>query len=256
MSFLLGLPVIGGLITNLANNVETIGLQRAMARYFERSQSKIIVQGQTASLKKILQHERVILVANHPQEIDTIALLSTLPTRKDSYMIVTSVAFGIHKSLDKHLIPVYIEHHHKKSQKNGIMRVIKKVRSLPYLTPDEEHEKNIQSIQEASTKVSKGGQVIIFPTSKGKNTKWFTGIGHLIKGIKSKEPIYVVNAYIQGASKFDFLRLFPGIGKILPTISITFAPARKVNTLQKHYPKEITKQLANEYYYFVKTLTV
>ncbi len=249
------IPFLNSFIARKDSETKKIGLQQAMRNFTKRSGTKLVVIGKTVEVEKALQTQPVILVANHPYESDTLALFASLPTRKDTYMITNAAFTQMSSSIDEYLIPVYISHHGTKGKEKHLpMKFFNKFHPMPAYSPEEEHKKNIKSIQEASEKITKGGMVIIFPKPRGtaKEKSWYSGVGHLIKGVAHSNFV-VINAYIEGTSDLDYFRLIPGVGKILPTITITFSKPRKVNDLQKHNPKEITALLEEEYTIWVKS---
>ncbi len=58
---------------------------------------------------------------------------------------------------------------------------------------------------------------------RGKHGKWFDGIGYLLKDVSIKNA-YIVKSYIHGTSHIDYLRLLPGIRRLMPKIYVYFSP--------------------------------
>lgn len=250
------LPIIGPLLSRLEQDVAETGIQEAMRRIAVRTKTKIHVRHDLPGTVKILQKHPVVLVANHPFEAETIALLAALPSREDTYIITNASFINISRNLNKYLIPVYIRHHYKE----GTMRLLSG-RFLDYvhtsvkLLPDQEHKRNIESIRLASEKIQKGGMVVMYPDRRGIGQQWFPGIGHLIQNIGVKSGVYYIKAHIQGVSSADYLRLLPGIRRFLPPIYVRFSPPKRlVNILDsKDDAKKITKYLHLDYLQWVES---
>ena len=68
----------------------------------------------------------------------------------------------------------------------------------------------------------------------------------MIKNIGRTEA-YVINARVAGTSDLDYLRLLPGVGKFLPTITVTFSGAIKIQEINSGQPKDITQRLEELY---------
>lgn len=252
---LTNLPFVGSFINFFDENIQKYGLQKAMQNIVIRSGTKLKVFGLTPDVEKILKHERVVIVANNPHESDPIALLAPMPERKDFYIIANYLSTKFSPSLAKYLIPVYINHHKEGERKHIPYEfLINKFYSFPSFSPQEEHEKNIQSVAIASEKLKNGGLVIIFPSRRGVNGKWFSDVGHLLNSAKTTNNLHLIKVYIQGTSDFDYIRIIPKLGKFLPKIKVTFAAPRQVNNILDKNPKEITSILEEEYNTWVKSL--
>ena len=232
----------------LSSNQLNLTTQKTLRKILKNSYSKIVIKGYTKDTKKILLKNRIIIIANHPYESDPFLLFSSLPLRKEIFLIFTHIFTGINKEFDKHVIPVYVQHDTKNimSIKKILLRLIHK---YPLYAPEEEHDKNIKSIKKASSYIDKGGLVIITPSGRGRK-QWYPGVGYLIKGLR--KPAYVIFTHIQGSSNLDILRIFPYIGKILPTISIEFSFPLATNSLKKKAPKEIVATLEKKYHSLFK----
>lgn len=251
------LPLVGTFIKRLSSNIESYGLQKACSLEMGRSKTKVISFGLTDDLHLILKNNPVIIVANHIYDIEPLVIFSQCPNRKNAFLIINVLFTGFGRNIDQHLIPVYIKHHHTKSDflKRGSGILIRRLHKDYKMNPETEHQKNIESIKNATEKVDAGGFVMIFPGRRGKNHAWRDGIGHLINQV-SNPNAYIIKAYIRGSSNWDFLRLLPKIGKILPKIQIHFAPPEQINKYKKiNNGKEITKKLEDEYNQWVLKIT-
>lgn len=252
------LPIVGSLLVRLEQDVAEAGIQEAMRRIAVRTKTKLHVHHDHPDTVKILHKHPVILVANHPYEAETIALLAALPSREDVYIIINASFINISMNLNKYLIPVYIRHHYRE----GTMRLLSGrfldyVHASEYLNPEEEHRRNIVSIAIASEKVRHGGMVIIYPERRSVDGSWFPGVGHLLENIGSMDGAYVIKAHIRGISYADYLRLLPGIRRLLPTITIQFSRPQTLSDIMKSAgnAKEFTRNLHLDYAHWVLRLS-
>lgn len=210
-----------------------------------------------SSTHHALEKESVIVVANHPYEGEAIAILASLPKRRDIYLVVNATMMHISKQLDRHFIPVYIQHHISEEKgKNRQSRLLDKLHPAPTYTAEEEHQKNVENIALAGKKLIKGATVVIFPNPGERNEviPWFPGVGHMIKAAQKQKHLSVVFAYVKGTSNMDYLRLIAHSGKILPPITVTYSKPQKVRLLLSLHPKKIAATLEKEYRNWVKTL--
>lgn len=241
--------MIRELINNLNKSISDYGVVLAVRKFLKKCNTKVEIKS-NKEINKVLKEMSGVVVANHPAEADVLAILSSVKDRKDVFLIITSTFKELIPELDKHLIPVYITNRIEGSFegkiKNKILNIFNKT---PLYSKEEEHQKNIESINKAIEKVNKGGLVIIFPNGGDKKHGWFNGIGHLIHGIKNKENSFVIRAYIEGTSNWDYLRLlFPFIGRFLPKFRVSFAKPLRIDKLKKENPKETTMHLENKYW--------
>lgn len=249
------LPLIGRLIKKIESEAKTFGWQHAFHNLITRSHSTVSICSMGKETKKVLLHKACVIVANHPYEAETIALIASLPRRKDLYLIVNAMFMGISPTIDKHLIPVYIRHHFAhKNKKPFLGWFMDTFYPKEKDTPEEEHKKNIQSIQLASRRVKEGGLVIIYPGRRSSDSKWFDGVGYLLKGAGKTKIAYVVKVYTTGTSNWDYLRLLPYVGRFLPAVNIYFSQPNAFRKYTSGDGKEITRILEEEYNSWVKSI--
>jgi hypothetical protein len=211
------------------------------------------VRGKNDLVKKVLEKKAVVIVANHPFESEEVALIASLPSRSDTYLVVNSHFMGVIPSLDNYLIPVYIWHHVTREKSKKFLGILlHKFHPTPVYSPQEEHKRNIKSIDRATQIVRKGGVVIIFPGRRSIDGHWFSGVGHLLKGLGKDSDAYVVKAYVHGTRDFDYLRILPGLGRFMPPIFVSFATPTKVDDVYDEDGKKITNKLETEYDSWVK----
>ena len=149
--------VIKSLISTLDTNVRKYGYQKGILKSFHHYKTPIITKSLTKQTIHVLKNKAVVIVANHPHELDPSALVASLPSRQDSYLIINSRFMGVCKSIDKYLIPVYVRHHNYHLNESTL---IGKLIDIFYPTPtyshELEHRKNIKSISLARQKLKQG----------------------------------------------------------------------------------------------------
>ncbi len=249
------LPILGNVIRNIDSDIGKIGIQKTMAKIIKNNGTKLLIINKNKELKNILKTRPVVVVANHPYEAEVLVLLASLENRKDINLIISSSFSNVTPNIDKHLIPVHIYNRQVcKKGPNIKFRLIRKIHKTKALTCEDEHKKNIDSINLASKKINKGELVVLFPSGGGVDGKWFNGIGHLINGVKNKNNAYIVKAHIQGTSNKDYLRIIPGIAKLLPKFRVNFDEAIPMKIFKDFEPKAITLSLETGYNNWIKTI--
>lgn len=247
------LPLVHSFIENINQDGKSFGIQVAMRNAISKSGSKLVVTGLTPKLNYVLKYKSVVIVANHPYGMDPIPLIGALPERSDLFLIINFRFLQLLPNLKKNLIPVFVNHQPATSR---LQKPIDKVLNFfypPQQYPGEKaHDKNIKAIKVAARKVKKGGLVILFVERNG--SSWRSGVGHLLKEIGNTKDAFVVNTLIEGTSHFDYARLIPGIGKILPQLSVTFSSPYKISELLHNDPKVITSTLETKYHNWTKKM--
>ncbi|MDD4938506.1 MAG: 1-acyl-sn-glycerol-3-phosphate acyltransferase [Candidatus Shapirobacteria bacterium] len=245
--------MIKGLI-KINNDALENGAVVAMRNLIKRCNTKVEVKS-SKEINKVLSKCPGVIVANHPAEADVLAILSAVKNRKDIFLIINSNLKNLIPNLDKQLIPVYIYHKITRTfegrLKSRVLSFLNKNRSYSI---EEEHQKNIESIDLAIDKVNRGGLVIIFPDGGDGKNGWFPGIGHLIHGVKNKDKSFITRAYIEGTSNWDYLRLLPLIGKFLPKFRVSFSKPIKMNEVEIENPRSTTTILENKYWQWISSL--
>jgi 1-acyl-sn-glycerol-3-phosphate acyltransferase len=248
--------MIKGLVNYLNQNIADKGIHLAVKRLMKKCNTEVIVKS-NKEIDKVLKNLSGVVVANHPAEADVMAILSAVKTRKDVFLIINYSFKNLVPELDKHLIPVYIYNRAAENLEGKIkLKILHSFHKTPVFSKEEEHQKNIESINLAIEKVNQGGLVIIFPNGGDKTHEWFNGVGHLIHGIKNKENSFIIRAYIEGTSNWDYLRLFPLIGKFLPKFKISFANPLRIDQVKKDNPKETTKHLESKYFDWIGSVNL
>jgi hypothetical protein len=229
--------------------VSAYGPQQAALQGLKQSKVYVSVSGLTSETQRVLTYERVIVICNHDYDIEPILLMSALPKRDSSRIIVNTVYLGLIPSLDKYLIPVNLSHI---VNPQGLMH---KVQDLRYgtnrfgsLSREKNHTQNITAIDTASKEIDKGSMVIIFPfPSWAPQGKWYTGVGYMLKNTSSNKPVYVLNVNIKGTNTYDWLRFLPFANNFLPSLKMAFDVPYQANELRLLDGKEITQRLEKRY---------
>lgn len=219
------MSVISYLFRSTNRDVASRGYSAAMKKVLKQTSSGLLIKGLTPATKKILKNEPVLLISNHPNQAEVLAILAALPQRSDYYLVANHSFFSILPAIDRHLIPVYIAHKSSGIHISWKFILFQKFHRQSVLNENVAHQKNIDSIALASKKLSAGALVQIFPVFDNITLNFSPGVGYLLKDSKSITKIKVVMIHVAGTSDFDYLRLLPFIGKLLPPFEITFSSA-------------------------------
>jgi len=239
--------MIKNTLMEINENIKKMGVVGAIRKFIKKCNTEVVVKS-SREINQILRKASGVIVANHPAEADVLAILAAVKKRKDIYLIINSSLKKIIPELDKHLIPVFIYNKSIESFEGKLkMKIVEIFHKVAKHSLQEERDKNIKSINRAINKINKGGLVIIFPDGSDEKHGWFNGIGHMIHGIKN-EKSFVIRAYIQGTSNWDYLRLIPFMGRFMPKFKISFAKPIKIVDIKKNNPKEITANLEDKYW--------
>ncbi|MBL7150867.1 1-acyl-sn-glycerol-3-phosphate acyltransferase [Candidatus Microgenomates bacterium] len=243
------LPIVGKVFRELDLAIGEKGLPIASRDFILEHDSKLEVAGRTKEVERILRSEPVLVIANHGHEAETVALYAALLQRDDIYTVGVAAFQGIGPNFSKHLIPVYVRPSSVDPSEMKLSSRIGRALSLGTDMPENAHELNKASIARAAQIISGGGLVVMFPSGARKKNIWSPGVGHLIIGINKDCGAYIVKAHIKGTSNLDFLRLVPGLKKLMPPLRVTFAEPRSVTDYLKEKvdPKELVFQLQDEY---------
>lgn len=234
--------------------IDNHGVSTAMESLTSKIGTKVLVNEVGQNLREVLDKKPVLVVANHPAEADVIALLASLSNRKDLFLIINSCFLNICPNLDKHLIPVYISHHLiRKGRPNFRFRLFRVLHKFSMYNESKEHELNIKSINKAGKKLKNGGMVVMFPGGGGEGGRWFSGIGHLLNQAKENLDIHIVRAYIEGTSDKDYLRLIPGLARLMHPFKVSLS-CEKYRYADEN-AKDISQRLESDYKMWVKSIT-
>jgi hypothetical protein len=238
--------LLNGPLKNFDNKVKNVGFNKAILGLLKNTGTKLEIEGKE-NIKENLQKDGIIIVANHPAETDVPALLATLEQRKDVYLIINSMFVGLLKNMDKHLIPVYVTHGFKESKFDIKERLFFWMTGKKILSKEESQIKNKVSLKKAGKILRNGGVVIIYPGPNLKDGRWFPGVGYLIDEAKSNKKIKVLMAHIEGTSKWDYIRLVPGVAKIMPNFRVTFSNFLNISEVWQNEAKKTAWYLESVY---------
>jgi len=256
-NFLGQIPIVGKLFRDFDKSAGENGIHKAVADVIKRTKTRIIVHGLIKETIEILKNQPVILVANHPYDLELILLIAALPKRDDIFTIVASDLMGAGPNTSSYFIPVFIHKYFDKGSHKLSVKIAKLFRLGPRLSPPKAHRVNVESMNRAIEIIKKGGLVIVFPEGiLKKGSPWFSGIGYLLRAIYEKRNAFYARAYIQGTSFFDILRLIPILRRFFPLINVYFDRPKELPFVinAKEDPKEITKNLQADYNRWIATL--
>ena len=254
------IPLLGLLAKKVDKMVGQLGLYEAARELVRESATKLEVKNQTSETQDILRNKPAVVVYNHPYDAEPAALIASLPPRADISLVTTETLLGLGNNLAKYFLPIYYTEQSKiKKEAERFFKIpeILRVRFSPVLNEFEKAKKNWQTLKLAAQRVINGSLVGIAPEgSWGKEKKWFTGIGHLLKEISSDTDAYFVRVYIKGTSDLDILRLFHLTGTVLPKIEVVFDTPKKIADLLQGNPsaKEITSREEASYKSWVTSI--
>jgi 1-acyl-sn-glycerol-3-phosphate acyltransferase len=199
--------------------------------------------------QKTLKNDRVLLICNHPAQVDVLLLLASIPPRRKTFLVVMHGLLSILPAINKHLIPVYISHRiDNHDQQDWKFKLFQKVHFVPEYSKDTAHQKNIKSISLAAQKIDEGSLVAIFPAGGTKDARTFLpGVGYLIKNLKYPKKTKLVMAHVDGTSAWDFLRIIPFVKFFLPKFRVDFSETLNINNFTKGNGREISQKLQQVY---------
>ncbi len=199
--------------------------------------------------EKSLKSGPVLLICNHPAQADVLLLMAAIPPRKKTYLIAMHGLWSILPAFNKYLIPVYINHRVEDHQRpDWKLKIFKKFHFVPEYSKEVAHQKNLKSIALATTKIDEGSLVAIFPAGGSENGHDFLpGVGHIVKNLKYPEKTKIIMAHVSGTSSWDFFRILPFIGKILPKFKIEFSDPLSADNFNGDNGRLISLKLQNVY---------
>lgn len=244
--------ITGGLLHQIDSQIKKEGLSETMESIFKKTKTEIIYSKDDPEVDKVLENDPLILISNHPSEIEVLIYLSLFKTRKDVYLVANHNFLKILPSIDRQIIPVYIIHRLTQSSFNLKFRIFKHIHEAQHFSKEISHQKNVDSILNAAKKVSNGAVVIIFPAADESDGHFLSGIGHMIKNLTNKSRAKLVMAHVSGTSNLDFLRIIPFVNRFLPKIKINFAKPINISKYSKQEAKLITSEVEKDYFKWVE----
>ena len=245
-------------------DVKVLGPKHAAQKALEHLRVRVITSF-AQGVEAVLQTAPVVIVANPDHYLlDPPLLFSTLPNRTDLFLIAAHnrILANHLPNFAQHTIGVHIYHHLAGRRFSPLRPFLNLVRHLPFYSPEEEHQLNIASIARASEGVSRGAVVIIFPgvgSDSSNAGRWFKGVGHLLRNVRTRQAAYVVRANIKTKGNFllDFVRFIPLINRLLPTLHRTYSAPKEIGQIVRRNhanPGHITAALEVSYKSWVAEL--
>ncbi|MCX6726670.1 MAG: 1-acyl-sn-glycerol-3-phosphate acyltransferase [Candidatus Shapirobacteria bacterium] len=243
--------LVGWVLKKIDKDVKTGGMIETMHRLTD-SMVKLVVKNRE-KVKLTLKNEPVILISNHPSQVEVLILLGLLEKRDDAYLIADHSFLEILPSVDKHIIPVYINHRLDGKQKDSWkFNLLTRFHQSESFCREIAHKKNIASINLATDKVNNGGLVMIFPAAGELGGKFLSGLGYMIKNLKNPKKVKIVMVHVRGTSTWDYLRLIPIVRNFLPKVYITFAEPIPAGQFLAPEAKAISENVEKRYYEWVR----
>lgn len=241
-------PLFHKFLSQINSNIKYFGVNRSFANIARRTNRNFTVN-LPQSTKKSFQKDPVILICNHPNQLEVFLMFAALPHRPKTFILTVNNLLSIIPSFDKHIIPLFIGYRTaSKSRIDWETNLINFFHYSPSFSKEESHQKNIDSIKLAAKKVDQNSTVIIFPAGGSKNGRdFYSGIGYLVKNVKKYRRAKIVFAHVSGTSIFDALRFNPHLSKFFPDIKFEFSSPMPIFALRSYDPKQITAQLQTEY---------
>lgn len=246
-------PIISKIFSTIDENVREHGRQQAMKSVLDSLGVKFQAE-MDKKTEEVLKTKPCIVVFNHPYKLEPFVLMASLPERPDISFLSMAEYFNLVPNLDKYLIPAHIYHNAKDMLEKIFLTVFHKIQLKPELSAYKEGKINWFSLKEAARKIDSGGLILIAPKpgpAALKKGEWYSGVGHLVTDINDKDSTYYVNAFIDGTSHWDWLRLLPirSLRRKLPDIKLHFSSPQPVSTIvsAESTPKEVTRKLKFEY---------
>ena len=207
-----------------------------------------VMESEKGSMEKeALSKSGVLLVAKHPAEIDVLVTLASIEERRDWYIVINSMFVGKIEKLDKHFIPVYIDHNLDNNAFSLREQIFFLFHKKKRLSKEEAQERNRKSIQRAAEMLDKGALVIIYPGPNRVTGKWYKGVGHIMRQVKNKSKVKLIAGFIEGTSKWDYWRLIPGVSKLLPNFKVSFKLIGRISNIWEEEASLSTEKLENIY---------
>jgi len=242
--------IVRSVLGRLNSNIEHYGFANSFKRILDYGSRKMEIQ-RDPEVFRVLSEEPVLLITNHPSETDALVLLGCMPQKENVFIIIAHVFLNLLPAFDKHCIPVYIDY---RAEKDITYDFLLKINPSPIYTEEESKVLNKESIKVIAQKIHEGGLVIFAPGYGNDDKEFKTGLGHILNLLPEPEKVRIVMTYIRNTSKFDYLRILPYVGKLLPRFRIAFSPAAFAKDFVSGDVKADTVSLQNHYHTWVRSL--
>lgn len=242
------MQVLDNFSKSLDSSIGKNTLPTAVRQIIEKYWGRIEVVASPETLS-ILHNKPVLLICNHPYELDIFPILGALPGRRDVYLVASANFLGVGPNIDKQIIPVYIRHTELESTKWSVW-IGSHLSFKSPLPKSQSHARNVQAIKTAASRIKRGSLVVFSPEGpKGIGGGWGKGLGLLIVKLMGIERGYLVMAHAGGVTNLDHFRFIPVIRKLFPSLKVTFFDPIELGSIEKYKnPEEITLRLREKYY--------
>ena len=239
------------LLSRTNRNIEKYGYAETFARIIRKGSRGTILHRDPETLRT-LEEDAVLVIGNHPAEIDVLLGLSLCPQREDVFFIINIAFMSLVPAFDKHCIPFYINY--RITSKSGF-KILNAISPSPMLSEFASTKLNLKSLYLAAEKLNEGGMVIIAPGA-GKHDKEFnSGTGYMINALKDPKKIKLVMTYISGTTQADLFRLLPFVGKLFPKFRVAFSTPTTLDKFISGDVKKDTQNLEDYYFNWVKEIS-
>lgn len=245
------LLLFGWFFSKFNTLVKEKGLQSAMVSLLKLSGDRVVVEGLTQETFEILKKHPVLLVTRHP----LVPVVATLPFRSDIFIVVTSELMGMGNAVAKFFIPIYVRNLYKEYAQKSAVKLSQRLHLAPEISKEEEHARNLKSIDIAKKRIQEGSLIIMVPEGLREDGQWFLGIGFLVKGVAEVFNGYYVPVHVTTAYKKHLLGMVPLLNNFFLSYTVSFGKPTRLTSYRKENDVHIlTKKLQDSYDKWAKTL--
>ena len=162
-----------------------------------RDMGQVNVAFEGEQLQEIIQHQPVLVIANH-DFASPLAVLATLAQRKsdDTYMFIDANFSSLFLEVTQQkFLPIHKSEYKRRISPGYLLHVFSSLRE----SPDEIHKKNFQSLENAQHILQEKGMVVLFPSGGDDENNWKQGVGIIVKDLICNDiPFHLVGAYVNG----------------------------------------------------------
>jgi len=236
-------PLLSEIGNAVDNNVKNFGLQRGTLETLSAWGVKLKLENLTPEIIKVFEEGPAILVGNHPTLTEPLVLPASLPEREDVFMVMSQSFLSLFPSLKEHTLPIYMGY--RTESEKAIVNILRKTLTYGGIDYAEAHKRNIESIDQAASRVSDGELGIIFPgpIRKLAEGQWKAGLGYLVDGIQYPSETYLIEAYVEGTAWHDLARTVPPLRSRYSEIKVTFRDPQKIADVKDGVPRASEREL-------------
>lgn len=240
-------------LRRINQNIEENGFAEAFSRVVKSISRKMDVQRHPDAFRT-LSEDPVLLITNHPAELDTLILLGSMPKRKDIFMLINNSFISVLPAFDPHCIPVYVKYRTQGDERETLRaRILRKIHYHPVYSIEDSKNKNKESINKAARVIDEGGVVLLAPGFGNKDKEFKIGLGYMLNALPNAEKVKIMMTHISGTSKIDYFRMFTPIKRILPRFRIIYSEPAEAKHFVSGDPKTDTRKLQDYYFDWVNS---